>query len=243
MKILEKLNSRQKAFVNHRPVLIACIGDSVTHGCFEVFLNEERHVDTVCRAHEAYPALLAAELGKMYPFASPNIINAGVSGDNAVNGLKRLSRDALSFNPDLVIVDFGLNDSMNPDVDGGLERYEKAMRGIFESVLASGAECILLTPNYMCTYVSHNLKDETLIDIAKDASRVQNDGVLLRYVNAARKAAREMNVPVADAYDVWQKLEKAGVDVTKMLSNDINHPSKEAHGIFVRALMETIFEN
>ena len=35
-------------------------------------------------------------------------------------------------------VDFALNDSMNPDVENGLEKYRKSMKGIFEKVLASG---------------------------------------------------------------------------------------------------------
>lgn len=240
MKILETLQARQKAALNTRPVVIACLGDSVTHGCFEVFINEQGKVDTACRASKAYPQLLAEELGKLFPFAQPSVINAGVSGDNAASGLKRMERDVLSFHPDLVIVDFGLNDSMNRDVEGGKERYRKSMRAIMEKALASGAECILLTPNFMCSYPSHTLKDEVLINIAKDASRVQNEGILTGYVEAAKDEAESLNVPVADAYGVWQALARAGVDTTRMLSNDINHPTEEAHRIFVNAILKTM---
>ncbi len=242
MKIMEKLAARNKDFFGTRPVTIACLGDSVTHGCFEIYINSKGNIDTFCRAEEAYPELLKRELANLFPFASPVIVNAGVSGDKSYGGLDRLERDVLSFRPDLVIVDFGLNDSMNKDVEGGLETYDKSMRQIFEKVLASGAECILLTPNYMNREVSPFITEPMFIDIAKEAAVVQNTGVLTRYVETAKKAAEDMGVPVADAYAVWQALEKNGVDTDALLANNINHPNGKAHGIFVSEIMRKILE-
>ncbi len=242
MKIMEKLAARSKDYFGTRPVTIACLGDSVTHGCFEIYKTAQGHIATYCRAEEAYPAQLQRELANLFPFASPVIVNAGVSGDKSYGGLERLERDVLSFRPDLVIVDFGLNDSMNKDIEGGIETYDKSMRAIFEKVLASGAECILLTPNYMNKEISPLITEPMFIDIAKEAAVVQNTGILTRYVETAKKAAEEMGVPVADAYAVWQALDKNGVDTDAHLSNNINHPTKEAHGIFVREIMRKILE-
>lgn len=240
MKIMEKLSARNKNYFGNRPVTIACLGDSVTHGCFEIFLNAEGGIETVCRPDDAYPMMLKRALTTYFPFASPVIVNAGVSGDKSYGGAERLERDVLSFKPDLVIVDFGLNDSMNKDVDGGIAAYDKSMREIFESVLASGAECILLTPNYMNKAVSPLLKEPLFIDIAAEAAVVQNTGILTRYVETARKAAADMGVPVADAYAVWQALDHGGVDTDALLSNNINHPTKQAHDIFVQEIMRAI---
>ena len=47
MKIMEKLAARNKNFFGNRPVTIACLGDSVTHGCFEIFINANGNIDTV----------------------------------------------------------------------------------------------------------------------------------------------------------------------------------------------------
>lgn len=240
MKIMEKLAARNKDYFHNRPVTIACLGDSVTHGCFEIYLNENGGIETVCRPDDAYPMMLKRALTSYFPFAAPVIINAGVSGDKSYGGLERLERDILSFKPDLVIVDFGLNDSMNKDVEGGLETYDKSMRAIFERVLALGAECILLTPNFMNKAVSPRLTEPLFIDIAKEAAVVQNTGILTRYVETAKKAALDVGVYVADAYAVWQKLDKNGVNTDSLLSNDINHPNKEAHGIFLDELMRII---
>ncbi|MBQ5770033.1 MAG: SGNH/GDSL hydrolase family protein [Clostridia bacterium] len=242
MKIMEKLAARNKNFFGNRPVTIACLGDSVTHGCFEIFINANGNIDTVCRADEAYPELLKRELANLFPFATPVIVNAGVSGDKSYGGLERLERDVLSFKPDLVIVDFGLNDSMNKDIEGGLKTYDKSMRAIFEKVLSSGAECILLTPNFMNKGVSPFLTEPLFIEIAKEAAVVQNEGILTRYVETAKKAAEDMGVPVADAYAVWQALSENGVDTDALLANNINHPNKKAHGFFVTEIMRRILE-
>ena len=242
MNVMERLRNRHNSFRSERPVVLGFLGDSVTHGCFEVFINEAGKVDTACEASSAYPALVAHELGRMFPFAQPAVIDAGVSGDNAAGGHSRLARDVLFARPDLVFVNFGLNDSMNPDVEDGLRRYREAMKGIFEDVRSSGAECVLVTPNHMCGYVSHRLENDTLRDIARDVARVQDEGILRRYVDAARKEARAQGVPVADTYRVGDALAAAGVDTTEMLANSINHPSREAHRLFVNEILRVLLE-
>lgn len=235
MKILEKLAARNQDAPNVPVVTIACLGDSVTHGCFEVFMNRHGNIDTKYRPTDGYVGQLQRKLDEYYPAAAVSMINAGVSGGGAGGGLERLERDVLVHHPDLVIVNFALNDAM-----GGLERlpvYEKNMRAIMERVLASGAECMLLTPNRMCAYVAPAIHDEVLVNVAKAAAEIQNGGVLDAYVDAARRIAGELGVAVADAYAVWNRLEQAGVDTTAMLINDINHPNAQMHDVFVQAIL------
>ena len=94
----------------------------------------------------------------------------------------------------------------------------------------------------MCAYVSHALQEEGLRAIARDAGRVQNEGILARYVAAARAEAERRRVPIADAFARWQALAGAGVDATKLLSNHINHPTREAHGMFVEAILAQLLQ-
>ena len=56
MRILEKLAARNAETLDSAAALIACLGDSVTHGCFEVFKNRFGKVDTVYRPEGGYPA-------------------------------------------------------------------------------------------------------------------------------------------------------------------------------------------
>ena len=241
MRVVEKLVRRQRHTGATPPVVIACLGDSVTHGSFEVFINRFGHLDAVFDPDNAYASRLQRRLNAYYPAAAVSVINAGVGGDNAPGGLARLERDVLHFRPDLVIVNFALNDAM-----GGLDKldaYAQAMEAIMRRVADSGAECMLLTPNRMCTYVSHNIHDDIIRRIASAAAEVQIKGVLDAYVNAARSIADQNRVPVADAYAAWNRLEDNGIDTTAMLANHINHPVPDMHRLFVDAIESRLFES
>jgi hypothetical protein len=39
---------------------------------------------------------------------------------------------------------------------------------------------------------------------------------------------------------VWEKLEQAGVDVTELLANKLNHPIREFHYYMAMKLIETM---
>lgn len=245
MKIIEKLAARNRNAGACAPVLIAFIGDSVTHGCFEVTMDEmNRLIGVVYDPENGYPNRLKRRLDAMYPAASVSILNAGVGGECAVHGAERLERDVLSRRPDLVVVAFALNDSMNADVEGGLAEYRAAMEDMVVRIQDSGAECIVQTPNRMCSYVSAIISKGELRNIAAQAARVQNDGVLAAYAQAARDVAAAHGVPVADAYRLWDQMAKGGVDTTELLSNHINHPTREMHDLFVKALLDVmLFKN
>ena len=70
----------------------------------------------------------------------------------------------------------------------------------------------------------------------------QNSGRMDRYVEAEKKVARELHIPVADAYAVWKQMASEGVDTTAMLANGMNHPTPEAHHIFLDVLTKVIFD-
>ena len=242
MKVTGKMAARCRDLRAHRPAVIVCLGDSVTHGCFEMTTLPDGRWETTFRPQEGYAARLQRKLNALYPAAAPCVMDAGISGDSAKGVLERLERDVLSLNPDLVIVNFGLNDSGNDDVEGGLKAYAANMAAIFDRVLAAGAECMLLTPNRMCAYVPASIHNEELRAIAKKCTHTQNDGILTRYVEAAKAQAQARNMPVADAYAKWQAMDRCGVDTTALLANDINHPIPEMHELFVEAILDKLFE-
>ncbi len=242
MKFVGRLARRNENARAERPVLMACIGDSVTHGCFELIVGQNGDYVPVYRSEKGYVSGVGRRLRELYPAAAVTVLNAGISGDSSRGGLARLERDVLSFSPDLVTVNFGLNDSMNADTERGVEAYRKNMRAMLEKILASGAEAMLVTPNFMCSYVHTMVEGENLRSVAARAAQVQNEGILGRYVDAAREAARALNVPVADAYRRWEQMAACGVDTTALLSNGINHPTEEMHAIFEEEIIRAMFE-
>ena len=242
MKILEKLSAKHKNMYGHESVTVAFIGDSITQGCFECFLNTNEGIDTVYDYKSAFSTRFREILNIIYPNVQVNIINSGISGDAALGCLRRLDRDVLRYSPDLVIINSGLNDC----VMGGeekLEAYGDALRSIFEKCKAAGAECIMLTECMMNDSVSpHLLSDPRMVEYAKRFMKAQNSGLVDKYFDKARAVANEMKVPVCDQYKVWKTMHEAGVNTTELLANKLNHPIREWHYYIAIKLIETVFE-
>ncbi len=241
MKILEKLNSKALDNMNGDPVTIAFLGDSVTQGCFELYITPDGNMETVFDRESAYHRYLDKMLSTLYPTVPVTIINAGISGDRAPHGLERLDRDVLRFQPDLTVVCFCLNDcTAGPD---GLEQYTTALQGIFEKLQAAGSDIIFMTPNMMNTYISNEITDENIRKAAKDCQYLQNTGIMDAYLEAARKVCEALGVKVCDCYKKWKKLAEHGADTTRLLANRINHPTRQMNWLFAASLLETILFN
>ena len=237
MNITKLLNEKQKSLSGAKPITIAFLGDSVTQGCFECYTTSNTSFDTVFDNKSAYSTRVREILNTLYPTVQVNIINSGISGDSAPNGLKRLERDVLSYNPDLVVVSYGLNDSVSGIEN--IENYASAIKGIFAELKNRGIETIFLTQNYMNTTISPHLKDEVLINLAnKLKDKVQNNNTLKEYFAKAKELAKEYGVTVCDLYSVWEKMAQAGVNVTELLANKLNHPIREYHYYIAIKLIE-----
>ncbi len=241
MKITEKLKNKQINPHLNKSVTMCFLGDSVTHGCFEMRKLVDGNFDTVYDYEEAYCKKLEKLIKTAYPSAQFNVINSGISGDTAKGGLKRLERDVLSFEPDFVCVCFGLNDCGLRDE--GYEEYISSLDAIFKKINElKNVDVVFMTPNMMNTYVSPEIKEEFLIACAKNSMDIQNGGVLDKYINGAIEVAKQNSVMVVDCYAEWKKMFNAGVDITNLLSNRLNHPTREMHWLFAHSLMKKIFE-
>lgn len=73
-------------------------------------------------------------LGMLYPTVPVTMVNAGIGGDSAPCGLKRMDRDVLSYQPDLVVC-YGLNDAMGGE--DGVQAYTEALQQIFQKIKAA----------------------------------------------------------------------------------------------------------
>ena len=241
MKIIEKMAKKAGDNAGCEGVTIAFLGDSVTQGCFEIYRIGENSLETVYDKKSSYEMALYDMLSVLFPSVSVNIINAGISGDRSVRGIKRLERDVLRHNPDLTVVCYGLNDCRWHDTS--IDEYVGALRGIFEGIKKTDSELIFMTPNMMNTRVSYHMTDPFFVEIAEDAAKKQNTGLFDKHIDAARELCREMDVTVCDCYAIWKKLDASGVDVTELLANKINHPTREMNRLFAVELLRTMFNN
>lgn len=225
MKITEKINMDTFALMEHGPITIVAFGDSVTHGCVA---NDEMNYETV------YWNRLRKKINAVRNYVPVNVINAGISGLTAKMSLDRMESQVFSHNPDLIIVCFGLNDVNEP-----LEDYLSSLKTIFSGCNERGFETIFMTPNSFNTRVAEDTA-ECHLAYAAITAEMQNGGKMDLYMNSACDLARSMGITVCDCYAEWKRLSETE-DVTMLLANRINHPSKEMHEMFANKLFEIIF--
>ena len=133
-----------------------------------------------------------------------------------------------------MIVCFGLNDINRP-----LEEFQAALREIFLRCQAAGAEPILLTPNMLNTRVAEDV-DDCYREYAAVTAEFQNSGLMDAYMDGARSVATELHVRICDCYAEWKKRSETE-DITMLLANRINHPSREMHELFAERLFQLLF--
>ncbi len=66
-----------------------------------------------------------------------------IGGENAESGAARFAADVLCYKPDVVTIDYALNDRQL-----GLARAEQAWRSMIEAAVAKDIKVILLTPTH-----------------------------------------------------------------------------------------------
>lgn len=96
-----------------------------------------------------------------------------------------------------------------------------------------------MTPNMLNTSAAKDTPEKHYEYSIKSA-QIQNEGRMDLFMNSAVQLARRMGITVCDCYKKWEKLSETQ-DITYLLANRINHPTKEMHDLFVESLIETIF--
>ena len=89
-----------------------------------------------------YHGVLLDFLRRKYPRSTFSLVNAGIGATNSVYGAFRAQRDLLTHKPDLVILEFAVNDT-----DGSL--WASSYEGTVRRILAAGCPLILL-------FMTHN---------------------------------------------------------------------------------------
>jgi len=216
-----------EGLLEHGPITIVAFGDSVTHG---LLACDEFNYETV------YWNRLRKKLLAIRDYVPVNVIDAGISGTTATQGVVRLEKQVLVHQPDLVIVCFGLN-----DVNGSLEDYLTSLESIFLKIRQTGAEIIFMTPNMLNTSVAEDTPKE-FYEYAIKTAKMQNEGKMDLYMDSAVQLAKKMGIQVCDCYKKWKELSKTQ-DTTYLLANRINHPTAQMHELFAESLLKIIMED
>lgn len=203
----EIINALNLQWPGNRTVNIVCHGHSVPAGYFATPV-----VDSL----NSYPHLLHVELKRRFPFAVINVIVTAIGGENSESGAKRFERDVLCHRPDIITIDYGLNDRRI-----GLDRSRECWSKMILAGLGAGAKVILLTPT----------PDNTQMP---DYSGADKD-LLPAHAEQIRELAAQYGTGLADSFAACMKHTEAG-GLAAILSW-VNHPNRAGHDLVVRELM------
>ena len=198
----------KREWPNNRLINIICHGHSVPAGYFKTPL-----VNTF----NAYPHLLHWGLKELFPYCVSNVIVTAIGGENSRSGADRFERDVLCHQPDLITIDYALNDR-----GLGLSAARTAWVEMIEKTLAEKIYLILLTPT----------PDE-------DHNPDNPNEPLNQHAEQIRQLATEYEVGLVDSLAGFDAYEG---NLTDLLSQ-INHPNRQGHEIVATELLKWFTDN
>lgn len=198
----------KKFWPDNRTVNIVCHGHSVPSGYFAT-----PRVDTF----HAYPHLLHRLLNDRFPFAVVNVIVTAIGGENALSGAARFEREVLCHRPDVLTIDYGLNDRRI-----GLAEADRSWRTMIEQALAAGTKVILLTPTWD-TSGRQDAEAEPWVDLQTHAAQI-------------RRLAEEYKIGLVDSFAAFGDYKRTCGTVDDLLSWS-NHPNAKGHELVAALLL------
>jgi lysophospholipase L1-like esterase len=152
--------------------------------------------------------------------ASPVVvINKGIGGQTAVDGLKRFEKDVASLHPKHLILYFGINDSCNKNIP--LNEFEEALSQMVTRAQASGIETVvLMTPHPIISeYVVARHPDHP------EAADLQAH--LDTYGEVVRRIAKKYGLPLADLNRLVKEHGGASKEASSLIRNEANAKSRD----------------
>ena len=190
------------------PVRVACVGDSITYG----------H-GIKDRLNDAYPGVLSSMLGEKY-----DVRNFGVSGTTTMMGTdmpymnEQAYKDALEFNPQIVTIKLGTNDS-KPYNWKEQEHFKQDLKSLIESFRDLPSKPKI----WLCLPVP-----------AYGRAWSINDSVIYNgVIPYIREVAQEENLPLIDLNTPFQG--------KRQYFPDTIHPNEEGEHMIAQIIFENVF--
>lgn len=197
----------KKTWPDNRTINIVYHGHSVPSGY---------HLTPLVKPYESYPHLFRVMLAERYPYAVFNVITTAIGGENSIAGAARFNADVLSRKPDLIFIDYALND--RPQL---LAAVETAWRSMVDAAQAANVPVVLITPTG-----------------ASDADFTNPSDPLTERAALIRTIANSEDVLLADVSAAWLAALQSGTPQGNLLSQG-NHPNLAGHQIAADAIFSS----
>lgn len=164
-----------------------------------------------------------------------DVINSGFGGDTAHASLAaRYDTYVAPYNPDIVIVSFGINDAVSslakPDLPAALAQYEKALRNIYARNTAIGAKTVFQSAN--------NIKIATFEDNVSYNAYGGLQGWIDTVIGTMKAVAEEYDCVFIDLYSMWKERELAPTNLV-----DSTHPTEVGYDANLELIIPAFKDN
>ena len=215
---------------------VALWGDSITHAGL-------------------YPKMLADFYLTRYPDRTVRFYNAGVAGDNAGAAMSRFEEDVKRWNPTVVTLMFGMNDSgrtmydprwmANPSYRAGIPAREKKCYDTYSANMAKlVARLRADLPKARRMFLTPTPYDETAVqkDVHLAPALKGTVATLKRYADCGKKLAAETGGEVVDWNTAYQDLvvrEQRKNPAFSFVRPDRVHPAAPGHLFMTSVFLKT----
>ena len=176
------------AWPKNRTLTLVFHGDSVPAGYAK---------SPAVHPFDAYPHLLRVALNERFPYAVLNVTTTAIGGEASDAGAARFERDVLPLRPDVVFIDYALND---PRI--GIAKAKVAWQSMIDRCKKAGIPVILLTPT---------------ADLAVKLS--DGNAPLNRIAEMIRTMAAENHVGLVDSLAAFEAAVASGTPMESLMAN------------------------
>ncbi|HEC41247.1 MAG TPA: SGNH/GDSL hydrolase family protein [Bacteroides sp.] len=195
----------QLEWPENRTINIVFHGHSVPAGYFST-----PEVNTL----ESYPHLTLRKIKESYPNAVVNVILTAIGGEHSEQGAARFKADVMNHKPDLVVIDYALNDRSI-----GLQKARLSWEIMIKMAKSFEVKVILLTPS-----------PDTSEDI------LQPNAQLAQHSKQIRELALLHEVGLVDSYSIFKEI-AAEESLEKYMAQS-NHINALGHWLVSEQLFE-----
>ena len=162
----------------------------------------------------AWVSLMEQWFNEKYP-GMVTVINSGGPGQNSDWGLAQIQKQVLDHQPDLVFIEFAINDAhvrFKMPVERGKENLDK----IVQAIQKQNPKTAIVMQTMNCLW-----------DAPKGMARGDTDRPQMEAYNENYRAyAREHHLPLVDNYPAWLKIKQTDLSKLQELIPDGTHPNK-----------------
>lgn len=167
------------------PVTVAVLGGSITQGTIS-----SGPLDKEIQTRACYADIFFAWWKETFPDSEVTVVNAGIGGTDSYLGVHRVQEDVLDYHPDVVLVEYSVNDGANNDYKNS---YDNLVRKILKSEDAPAVMLLFMAQTSLVSAQSVH----QLVGFNYELPMLSHYNLISEFFETGRYTAEEMSGDVS----------------------------------------------